>query len=468
MKRFACLLIVWLPVIAGGQIVLDGNSNDASWRVLGLVNTTGTPNNSFGATNTLGTLKYHSNATTLFLAITGDIDQNNNIVLFIDNTSYNGRGPNRLGANMSGVTSTVFRTSSGSCPVPQPNGLSGAILDAGFDADYAFAFNKGNTTSDLYLDVVRYSNYLNDGITPAYLAGPHFVGTSNQLGATASHSFNITNWNTNGNTISFAWQNGYDASTAPHRGLELSIPYDALPGTTVGNQVRFFVLITNSEGRASNVCIPGDPGPSNLGCSFNLSTISNPGEDIFYTEPMVVLPVNFIRFDGVMEEGVVKLEWSVSEEQEVLEYVVERSRDGLRFESIGRVLSAGAGGIGRYEYLDRFSNSGKNFYRVVVRRRDGGRSYSQQILIENQQVSLLSIYPNPASDRLFVRVGESLSAPARWELLNQAGQRVLEGILNPVTPVECVQLPNSLSAGTYRFRAFLGGRILSRTLLISR
>ena len=116
MKRLALYLLSWLPFFAGGQIVMDGNSDEVSWRILGLVNTSGVANNSFGASNTLGCIKYHSNSTTLFLAITGDIDQNNNIVLFIDNRSYNGRGPAKLGANMTGiagVNSSVFKSKIG-------------------------------------------------------------------------------------------------------------------------------------------------------------------------------------------------------------------------------------------------------------------------------------------------------------------------------------------------------------------
>lgn len=473
MKRFALLLLSWIPCFSWGQIVMDGNSNDAAWRILGLVNTTGTANSSFGSTNTMGVLKYHSNATTLFLAVTGDIDGNNNIVIFVDDLSYSGRGPNRLGENMSGVFSpTVFRTSSTACPAPEPNGLSGSRMDAGFDADYAFAFNKGNTSTSIYLDVVRFSDYVNDYAmptpTPSYLAGPYNVGTCNQSGANSGYAFNISNWNTNGNQINFAWQNGYNASTAPNLGLEVSIPYDALPGVALGHQVQFFVLITDAEGNASNVCIPGDPGASNLGCSFNLSTISNPGEDIFYTTPLVALPLNFLGISAKWVGEAVQLNWSVAEQGEASGYSVERSADGNRYEWIGGVTSQAQGSVAQYDFVDRAPLSGRSLYRVAAKKRSGDLAYSKAIPVDNQRISLISLFPNPIADKVFMRMGEFVGKTCSWSMYNAVGQRVGYGQLASAQPIECLTMPASLASGQYRLSVVSDGKIASRTLQIQR
>jgi hypothetical protein len=469
MKRFALLLLSWVPCFSWGQIVMDGNSNDAAWRILGLVNTTGTANSSFGASNTLGALKFHSNSNTLFIAITGNIDANNHIVLFVDNLSYSGRGPNKLGANMTGITSTVFRSSSGSCPDPKPNGLSGSIMDNGFDADFAFAFNKGSTANTIYLDAVRFSNYLNDPVpTPAYLAGPHFVGTCNQSGATSSHAINITNWNTGTDQISFAWQNGYDPVTEPHRGLEISIPYTAMPGTSVGDQAQFFAIITNAEGFASNVCIPGDPGPSSLGCSFNLSTISNPGEDIFYTTPLVALPLSFLGISAKWVGEGVRLDWSVAEQGESNHYEIERSPDGVRFEKIGILSATDQGSIARYHFVDAALPSSRGYYRIVAVKRNGAMVNSKTVRVDNKGISLMSIFPNPTASKVFVRMGDWQGKSCDWTLYNELGQRMLSGRLPHAQALECLSFPPSLPSGHYRLTMASGEAIASRSLQILR
>jgi hypothetical protein len=476
MKRFAFLLLTWLPLFAGGQPVIDGDCSDAAWRIIGLVNTSGTSNTGFGTSNRLGVLKYHSNSTTLFLAITGEVNANNNIVLFIDNQSYSGRGPNRLGENMSSVFNTVFKTTSSSCPTggfnpSEPNGLAGARMDTDFDADFAFAFNKGNTGNTIFLDAVRFSNYTNDFLptpTPSYLAGPHFVGTCNQSGGTAGYSINITNWNTGTNQFSFAWQNGFDPSTAPNKGMEISIPYAALTGTTIGHQLRFFVLITNADGLASNVCIPGDPGASNLGCSFNLSSIVNSGKDIFYTQPWVVLPLNFLGVSAKKEGAEVRLDWSVAEQGEANYYYIDRSSDGAQFERIGFIVARDQGSVAQYNYIDKSPLGGRNIYRLVARKWNGQTVYSRAVSIDNQDFSPIHMFPNPAAEKVFIRMAGFAGGPCRWTLYNGLGQPVLAGTLALAQSVECLSLPASLPSGSYRLTLVSEGKIASRSLQIRR
>lgn len=469
MKRLASIILLCFPLIVQGQITVDGDCSEPFWRILALVNTTGTPNTSFGSSNTLGVIKYHSNATTLFVAITGNVDANNNIVLFMDDASYNGRGPNPLGANMRGVSSSVFRTSSGSCPAPEPNGLAGARMDVGFDADFAFAVNKGNTGTNLYMDAVRYSNYINDPVpTPAYIAGPVYIGNCNQSGATASYGVNVSGWNSGSSQISFAWQNGYEATSAPNKGLEISIPYACLPGVAVGHQLRFFALITNFEGFASNVCIPGDPGASHLGCNFNLSTITNSGRDIFYTDPLVALPLSFLGLKPGWEGEKVRLDWSVAEQGEAGFYSVEHSADGFNYASVGRVMAGTEGATAKYKYLDPAPIWGSNYYRIVAHKRMGGVTYSKSVRIENQRVSSIGIYPNPTRNKLFVRLGGLSGRPCSWSIYTESGQRVLSGQITVSQTLESIVLPPSLPAGTYRFSLFSEEKSAARSFQIRR
>jgi len=342
-------------------------------------------------------------------------------------------------------------------------------MDNGFDADFAFAFNKGSTANTIYLDAVRFSNYLNDPVpTPAYLAGPHFVGTCNQSGATSSHAINITNWNTGTDQISFAWQNGYDPVTEPHRGLEISIPYTALPGTSVGDQAQFFAIITNSEGFASNVCIPGDPGPSSLGCSFNLSTISNPGEDIFYTTPLVALPLSFLGISAKWVGEGVRLDWSVAEQGESTHYEIERSPDGVRFEKLGTLPATEQGSIARYHFIDPAPLPNRNHYRILARKRNGVMVYSKTIVVDNKRISLLNVFPNPSTNKVFIQMGHWQGKPSDWFLFNDLGQRVLSGHVSQAQPIECISFPPLLPSGQYRLTLISEGEIASRSLQILR
>jgi hypothetical protein len=342
-------------------------------------------------------------------------------------------------------------------------------MDAGFDADFGFAINKGNTSTDVYMDAVRFSNYLNDALpTPAYLAGPTNIGNCNQSGGTASYPISISGWNSGSSQISFAWQNGYDAATAQNKGIEISIPYAFLPGVAVGHQMRFFALITNADGFASNVCIPGDPGSSNLGCSFSLAPIVNSGKDIFYTDPLVVLPLSFLGFKSRWEGENVRLDWSVAEQGEANYFYIERSSDGVQYERIGTVAARDQGSTSSYSFIDPSPKSGRNFYRIAAQKRSGTVVYSQALSIDNQRISLISLYPNPTTDQLFIRMGDARNQPCSWSIFSETGQRVLAGQITVSQSLESILLPPSLPAGTYRISLVSEGKSASRSFQVRR
>ena len=131
MKLLAKFLLILFPFGVQAQFVIDGVMDEPQWMIIGNVNSssTYTSNTGFGAGNVLGFLKYYSDPNNLYLGISGTVDANNDIIVFIDDESYNGRGPAQLGVNMSGIFSTAFRTTRFSCPTgginpPEPNGLS--------------------------------------------------------------------------------------------------------------------------------------------------------------------------------------------------------------------------------------------------------------------------------------------------------------------------------------------------------
>jgi hypothetical protein len=476
MKRFALLLLSWVPCFSWGQIVMDGNMNEAAWRIIGLSN----GNTSFGTDNQLGALKYHSNSTTLYIGITGKIGFDPatvpNIIVFMDLESYQGRGTAQLGKNMDGgavgpfVTITPFRSGSTTCPnPPTPNGLSASILDNDFDADYAFMINKGNVANTLYVDAIKFSNQANDLTLPAYNAGPGFVGSTDLSGTTASYPISLGSWNTGTNQLSFSYMDGWNASTDPNFGLELSIPYAIIPPASVGQRIRFFVLITNNEGLASNVCIPGNPGAGNLGCGFNLSTNNfDPTNNLFYTQPWEVLPLSFLGFSSAWAAEKIQLNWSVAEQHEANHYEIERSPDGVRFEKLGTLPATEQGSIARYHFIDPVPLSNRNHYRILARKRNGIMVYSKTIVIDNKRISLLNVFPNPSTNKVFIQMGHWQGKPSDWFLFNDLGQRVLSGHVSQAQPLECISFPPLLPSGQYRLTLISEGEIASRTIQIQR
>ena len=250
-----------------------------------------------------------------------------------------------------------------------------------------------------FLDGMRFGN------SPQGYYQEQFIGSTPAPNGQNGVPFSgpVAAWTGGSGNLTFAYKDGYDATNFPLYGIELAIPYTVTPGIQVGKRARFFVLITDGNGYASNECIPGDPNTigdpgiaSNLKCSFNLSSINNPGYDIFYTQPWVILPLSFLANTAKWNNGQALLQWTVAQDFEALQYTIERSANGTSFTTIGTVSAQQAKDFASYSFTDNNPLRGKNFYRIKAIRRNGEPKYSQQAILENTSGSFC-IYPNPAS-----------------------------------------------------------------------
>jgi hypothetical protein len=118
--------------------------------------------------------------------------------------------------------------------------------------------------------------------------------------------------------------------------------------------------------------------------------------------------------------------------------------------------------------MDESPLEGRNIYRVVARKQNGQMVYSRTVSIENQDISPIHMFPNPAVDKVFIRMAGLTGSPCRWTLHNALGQPVLAGTLALAQSVECLSLPASLPSGTYRLTLVSEGKIAARSLQIRR
>ena len=118
------------------------------------------------------------------------------------------------------------------------------------------------------------------------------------------------------------------------------------------------------------------------------------------------LPVKLLYFRGNSDAGINKLTWATSTEINAGYYSIERSTNGRDFTAIGKVDAAGnTNAITNYSYNDNSFAAGINYYRLKVVDKDGSYSYSSIIAIKDgAPANIVSVYPNPAKDVLFVQV----------------------------------------------------------------
>ncbi len=116
------------------------------------------------------------------------------------------------------------------------------------------------------------------------------------------------------------------------------------------------------------------------------------------------LPITDIALDvKILSNTFIQTNWQTSTELNTSHFFIQHSRDGSSFTDIGTVKAIGSGANG-YSFTDEKPTNGINYYRLKSVDKDGSFSYSKvvsvQLTIDNYQ---LSIYPNPAKNKVTVR-----------------------------------------------------------------
>ena len=125
------------------------------------------------------------------------------------------------------------------------------------------------------------------------------------------------------------------------------------------------------------------------------------------------LPITLNSFTITVQGKTNKLNWVTSAEVNLSYFEVERSFDGINFESIGRVNAKRAPGLGNYELNDADHPGGYTYYRLKLV--DIGEKYTYSLIVKVLSESVtdnkLTVTPNPVKNE-FVLAG-SFNQPGK-------------------------------------------------------
>jgi hypothetical protein len=149
------------------------------------------------------------------------------------------------------------------------------------------------------------------------------------------------------------------------------------------------------------------------------------------------LPLTLVGFTAKWQTNeTVGLTWQVDQEQNLDHFLVERSADGINWESIGTVASLGNSTTTlNYTYTDASPLASLDYYRLVMVADDGTLTYGSIAMVSaSADNSGISVYPNPATDHLNISFSatSTLSGIVNIRLLNVQGQLLLQkSVVNP-------------------------------------
>jgi hypothetical protein len=156
-----------------------------------------------------------------------------------------------------------------------------------------------------------------------------------------------------------------------------------------------------AAGKDCNTCTTGTPTPASPPTSSRRSISSVPGTGT------ITLPVKLISFTGMITDKQVELNWVTASEQDNDYFTIERSKDGIQFDSIMAVKGAGTSTEQlRYAELDTAPIvTTAVYYRLKQTDFNGTYEYSNVIRIDTESLlpqDGLTLYPNPASETLMI------------------------------------------------------------------
>lgn len=161
----------------------------------------------------------------------------------------------------------------------------------------------------------------------------------------------------------------------------------------------------------------------------------------------IPLSIKLGAFTAVNDGGKAKLNWMTYAEENNKGFVIERSIDSRNWKQIGFVASAADGGNSSeeltYDFFDNAPVSGDNFYRLKQTDIDNKFTYSEVRTIAFGHNNTISIYPNPATDVVNVKIAD-------WSKVTMVSITDINGkVVLLVTDASKGIHLNSIANGTY-------------------
>ncbi|MEI6185437.1 MAG: T9SS type A sorting domain-containing protein, partial [Bacteroidota bacterium] len=146
------------------------------------------------------------------------------------------------------------------------------------------------------------------------------------------------------------------------------------------------------------------------------------------------VPVTLVSFKAYLSEHDAKCAWQTSTETDAAYYVVQRSTNGKEFIDLGRIQATGnSNTVNNYNYTDINAADLKVnaiYYRLQMFDKDGHSTYSKVVMITLKTTFEIGLYPNPAKDRLNVKIYNSRSLNGTLYVTDIQGRVLLQQSLN--------------------------------------
>jgi hypothetical protein len=205
--------------------------------------------------------------------------------------------------------------------------------------------------------------------------------------------------------------------------------------------------------------IAPNSGSTPLFLYANAIAVNNNGTTIgdAWNSYNINLPLNidYLTFEAQSKPNQVHLQWHTSTENKIKYFAIEKSTNGIKFDSVNVMNAYGGLGIARdYEFYDYPQYSNDYFYRLKIVNDIGDAVTSKVVKVSfDNGASLESFsFPNPSaySQIININVFNNKGKTINVSVTNTDGVTVYQYPFNAIKGTNYLRIPNRFAAGLYR------------------
>lgn len=188
------------------------------------------------------------------------------------------------------------------------------------------------------------------------------------------------------------------------------------------NSIKVFTIGYNNLVDSIQIEITGLSGP-------NYQSFANVTFSGGCATCVTVLPIELIDFDAtVLSDRTVQLQWKTLTELHNDYFLIERSEDGILWETLAEIDGAGTSNSElSYRYDDRIPFTGTSYYRLKQVDFDGQFKFSHIVFVTiDQTTEQLSVYPNPFTERITVEAKDLDDSTLKF--IDLTGQNMMDKV----------------------------------------
>lgn len=213
------------------------------------------------------------------------------------------------------------------------------------------------------------------------------------------------------------------------------------------------LLISTNQTHAISYLLPADTGvyvsvmSVNSGCLTKVSSFHITGAC-----GGQLLASNGLSFTGSLENENVQLKWTTAKGFAADKFIIERSTDGLNFNSIGtmNVAANNNNTVSQYYFSDISAPSGNIFYRLHIVKSNRPAAYSNVIEISSKGKVSISVMPNPVTDVFTVKFQHAITANYNMSIVSAEGRMIFSNNYPIRTgDAKTIQRPHGSVTGVY-------------------